>query len=180
VKAATPAAAAPAAAGAPPTKQALLIAFVDLARFQIAARRIKDEALAELIQDYYERISDGVKGTGGRVVKYMGDGALIVFPLDRASQAARSLVLLKQDIDARMAKRKFSTAFVARVHAGDVMAGDFGAKGDKRYDVIGSAVNRAAALRYTDGIAFTADAHAKLDAKTQKLFAAKGDTYVAS
>jgi hypothetical protein len=40
-------------------------------------------------------------------------------------------------------------------------------------------VNRAASLRYTEGITLTAEAYAKLDAKTQKLFHAKGDTYLA-
>jgi class 3 adenylate cyclase len=181
VKAAAP----PAAPGATvtptqPQRQPFVIAFVDLARFQIASRRVKDETLAEIVQDYYERVSDGVKGTGGRVVKFMGDGALVVFPVDRASQAARSLMLLKQEVDTRMAKRKFPTAMVARVHVGEVIAGDFGAKGDKRFDVIGTAVNRAASLRYTEGVSFTAEAYAKLDAKTQKLFSAKGDTYVAT
>jgi class 3 adenylate cyclase len=176
VKAGAPGAAAP----SPPQRQAFVIAFVDLARFQIASRRVKDETLAEIVQDYYERVSDGVKGTGGRVVKFMGDGALIVFPVDRASQAARSLVLLKQEVDTRMSKRKFPTSMVARVHVGEVIAGDFGAKGDKRFDVIGTAVNRAASLRYTEGVSFTAEAYAKLDAKTQKLFTAKGDTYVAT
>src|ERR1700722_19349208 len=87
----------------------LMVTFVDLARFQIASRRLSDEGLAELVQDYYERIADGLKGAGGRVVKFMGDGALIVFPIDRASQAVRTLLLLKQEIDTRMAKRKFAT-----------------------------------------------------------------------
>lgn len=179
VKAAAPPAA-PGATVSAPQRQPFVIAFVDLARFQIASRRVKDETLAEIVQDYYERISDGVKGTGGRIVKFMGDGALIVFPVNRVSQAARSLVLLKQEVDTRMGKRKFPTAMVARVHVGEVIAGDFGAKGDKRFDVIGTAVNRAASIRYTEGVSFTPEAYAKLDAKTQKLFKEKGDTYVAT
>jgi class 3 adenylate cyclase len=158
----------------------MVIAFADLARFKIASRRLSDEALAELVQDYYERIADGLKGAGGRVVKFMGDGALLVFPFDRASQAARTLLLLKQEIDARMAKRRFATAFVVRVNAGEVMAGDFGPKGDKRFDVIGNAVNRAAAMGYGEGISLTGDAYAALDPKTQKLFRAKGDVYIAA
>ncbi len=101
---------------------------MDLARFKIASRRVSDEVLAEVVQDYYERIGDGIKGAGGRVVKFMGDGALLVFPTDRASQAVRTLLLLKEAIDARMAQRKFATAFVVRLHAGDVMAGEFGPK----------------------------------------------------
>jgi class 3 adenylate cyclase len=160
------------------TRTAMVIAFIDLARFQIASRRLTDEALAQLVQDYYERVADGLKGAGGRVVKFMGDGALAVFPIDRASQAVRAMILLKQEIDARMAKRKVATALVIRVNAGDVMAGDYGPKSDRRFDVIGNAVNRAAAMRYSEGLSLTSDTYEKLDAKTQKLFRAKGDVYI--
>jgi len=173
-----PTPAATAGTGATVTRTPMVVAFIDLARFQIESRRLTDEALAELVQDYYERISDGLKGAGGRVVKFMGDGALTVFPVDRASQAVRTLMLLKQEIDTRMAKRKFSTMLVIRVNAGDVMAGDYGPKTDRRFDVIGNAVNRAAAMRYSEGMSLTGDAYAKLDAKTQKLFKAKGDVYI--
>src|SRR5438105_10913283 len=82
--------------------ESLVIVFADLARFQIASRRVKDEALVALLEEYYERVHDGVKPAGGRVVKFMGDGALIVFPAERASQAARALLMLKSDVDARM------------------------------------------------------------------------------
>ncbi len=158
--------------------QALVIAFIDLARFQIASRRVKDQALVEVLEDYYERIADGLKPAGGRVVKFMGDGALIVFPLERASQAARALLMLKSDVDARLAKRNFVTPLVARVHVGEVLAGAFGPKGDKRYDVIGQAVNRTAAMHPGEALSLTNDAYSKLDAKTQKLFKVKGDYFV--
>jgi adenylate cyclase len=161
-------------------RETLVIAFIDLARFQIASRRVKDATLVEILEDYYGRIVDGLKPAGGRVVKFMGDGALVVFAVDRASQAARAILMLKSDVDARLAKRKFATPLVARVHVGEVMAGPFGAKGerDKRYDVIGQAVNRAAAMPLGEVVSLTADAFAKLDAKTQKLFKPKGDYYV--
>src|SRR5580704_3457304 len=47
------AAASPGATATPsqPQRQAFVIAFVDLARFQIASRRVKDETLAEIVQD---------------------------------------------------------------------------------------------------------------------------------
>jgi adenylate cyclase len=158
----------------------MLVAFIDLARFQISSRRLSDEALAELVQDYYERVTDGLKGAGGRIVKFMGDGVLAVFPVDRASQAARTLLLLKQEIDARLAKRMFASTLVIRVNAGDVMAGEYGPKADRRFDVIGSAVNRAAAMRYSEGMSLTPAAYEKLDARTQKLFKVKGDVYIAA
>ena len=159
-------------------REVLVIAFIDLARFQIASRRVKDDALVEILEDYYSRLVDGLKPAGGRVVKFMGDGALVVFPADRLSQAARAVVMLKSEVDARFAKRSFATPLVARLHVGEVMAGALGPKGEKRYDVIGQVVNRAAAIRSSDGVSLTSDAFGRLDAKTQKLFKPKGDYYV--
>ena len=172
---AAPAATAP---GEGMNRETLVIAFVDLARFQIASRRVKDAALVEVLEDFYSRIADGLKPAGGRVVKFMGDGALIVFAADRLSQAARALLMLKSDVDARLAKRKFATPLVVRVHVGEVMAGMLGPKGDKRYDVIGQAVNRTAAMHPGEALSLTIDAYSKLDAKTQKLFKQRGDFYV--
>jgi class 3 adenylate cyclase len=122
-----------------------------------------------------------LKPAGGRLVKLMGDAVLVVFPSDRASQAARALLIVKLDVDARLGKRNFATSLVARVHVGEVMAGMLGPKGeaaDRRYDVIGASVNRAAAIRSPEGVALTHDAFEKLDARTQKLFKAKGDYFV--
>jgi class 3 adenylate cyclase len=161
-----------------PMKSETAVVFLDLARFQIASRRIKDEVLVGLLEDYYERIADGLKPAGGRVVKFMGDGALVVFPVERTSQAARALLMLKSAVDSHLAKKKFSGAVVARLHVTDLMAGAIGPKGDKRYDVLGSGVNRTAAMRAGEGIGLSAEAYAKLDAKTQKLFVAKGDLFV--
>ena len=165
-------------AGGGMVRETLVIAFVDLARFQIASRRVKDDVLVEVLEDYYERIADSLKPAGGRVVKFMGDGALVVFAADRASQAARALLMLKSDVDARLAKRRFLGSLVARVNVGEVMAGSFGPKSDKRFDVIGQAVNRTAAMRFGDGISLTTEAWGRVDAKTQKLFRQRGDYYV--
>jgi class 3 adenylate cyclase len=99
--------------------------------------------------------------------------------MERASQAARALLMLKSDVDARLAKRKFAAPLVARVNVAEVMAGQFGPKGDKRYDVIGQGVNRTAKMPYLgEGVSLTIDAYAKLDAKTQKLFKQQGDYYI--
>ena len=167
-------------AGEAMRRETLVIAFVDLGRFQIASRRVKDDALVALLEDYYARIVDGLKPAGGRVVKFMGDGALVVFAGERVSQAARALLMLKADVDARLAKRDFATPLVVRLHAGEAMAGAIGPQGERRFDVIGHAVNRAAAIRAGEPFALTRDAFVKLDAKTQKLFKAKGDYFVSA
>jgi adenylate cyclase len=158
--------------------ETLVIVFVDLARFQIASRRVKDVELVEILEGYYDAIANGLKAAGGRVIKFMGDGALVVFPPDRVNDAARATLKLKAAVDALLAQQNFVTPLVARVHVGEVMAGAFGPKGDKRYDVIGQAVNRTAAMKLGEVVSLTGDAFARLDAKTKALFTPKGDYYV--
>jgi class 3 adenylate cyclase len=158
--------------------ETLVIMFIDLARFQIASRRVKDGELVEILESFYDSMVDTLKPVGGRVVKFMGDGALVVFGADDTDEAVRAVLELKADVDTKLAERRFVTPLVARVHVGEVMAGAFGPKGDKRYDVIGQAVNRTAAMRLGEVVSLTGEAFARLDASTKELFKRRGDYYV--
>ena len=135
---------------APPARvaTALVVAFVDLSSFAMDARRVRDAArLADIVDAYYERLAAAVHGAGGRVVKYMGDGALITFPTERADDAVVALMDAKRNIDAWLAGERWDSRLVVKVHTGAVVAGAFGARGDKRFDVIGDTVNVAARLQ---------------------------------
>jgi class 3 adenylate cyclase len=159
-------------------RETLVIMFIDLARFQIASRRVKDADLVGILESFYDWVVDSLKPVGGRIVKFMGDGALVVFAADDADEAVRAVLELKAEVDTKLAERSFVTPLVARVHVGEVMAGSFGPKGDKRYDVIGQAVNRTAAMKLGEVVSLTADAYGRLDASTKELFKPKGDYYV--
>ena len=56
----------------------LLIAFVDLTRFGAQSQRTDDLELAETLDAYYEHVGAAVRASGGNVVKFEGDAALIV------------------------------------------------------------------------------------------------------
>jgi class 3 adenylate cyclase len=159
-------------------RERLVIVFVDLARFQIASRRVKDADLVPILEEYYDAMVSTLKPAGGRIVKFMGDGALVVFEVGDASDAAQAVLDLKRIVDEKLAARHFNAVLVARVHAGEVMAGPFGPKGEKRYDVIGQNVNRTAAMKLGELVSLTGDAYDALDGDTKKLFKARGDYYV--
>ncbi len=53
----------------------LLVVFVDLTRFAVQSQRVRDSELADILDAYYERMAVTVEAAGGRVVKYIGDGA---------------------------------------------------------------------------------------------------------
>jgi adenylate cyclase len=157
----------------------MVIAFIDLARFQIASRRVKDAELVAILEIYYDLMVATLKPTGGRIVKFMGDGALVVFDADDVDDAVQAVLALKKSVDEKLSEeRRFVTPLVARVHVGEAMAGPFGPKGERRYDVIGQAVNRTAAMRLGEIVSLTTEAYGALGGAAKKLFKQKGDYYV--
>jgi class 3 adenylate cyclase len=154
----------------PRATRELLIVFADLSFYTQDARRTNDDArVADIIDAYYERLSDGTRAAGGQVVKFIGDGALIVFPPERADAAVSALLDMKQEIDLWLQTERWDSRLVVKAHAGTVVASDFGGKGDKRFDVIGDEVNVTARLQ-TRGLAISAQAFRLLSPDLRKRF----------
>src|SRR6266568_2808011 len=149
--------------------QRLLIAFIDFTLFNKQSDRIGDAEIADTMDEYYTRVASAVKSAGGTVVKFIGDAVLIVFAENSADAGVRALVELKPALDRFMAERNWECRLHVKAHFGEVVAGPFGPNGDKRYDIIGRAVNTAAMLK-TDGITLTAEAFEKLSPGLQKRF----------
>jgi adenylate cyclase len=124
----------------------LLIVFTDLTRCAAQCLRHDNVEIADVLDAYYERVAAAVDAAGGVVVKFIGDGSLIVFPEHAVDHAVGMLLELKNSIDRFMTERGWECRFTAKVHFGTAMAGLFGAAGAKRYDVIGKDVNTAAML----------------------------------
>src|SRR6187549_1653872 len=101
----------------------LLIAFIDITGYTQFAERCADEQVAELMDQYYERVGELAARAGGRLVKPIGDGALVVFAPERADDAVDALLQLREDIAAMCAAVSWTATLVVRVHAGDVVCG---------------------------------------------------------
>lgn len=56
----------------------LLVAFVDLTRFAVQSPRVRGSERANTLDAYYERVAVTVEAAEGRVVKNIGDDALVV------------------------------------------------------------------------------------------------------
>jgi adenylate cyclase len=139
----------------------LLIAFADLTRFMAQSQRSDDLDLAETLDACYERIAATVRAAGGRVVKFMGDAALIVFPEAAVDRGVETLLALKDSVDELLVQRGWDCRLTVMAHVGTAIAGGFGEAGDKRYDVVGKAVNVTATLEST-GVTLSAEAFRKL------------------
>ena len=147
----------------------ILVAFVDLTRFAAHSEGLDDLEVAATVDAYYERVHAVVQAAGGRVVKFIGDAALLVFPADGVDAGVLGLVELKGVIDAFLVERAWPCRLTVKAHFGTVAAGAFGARDDKRYDVLGKTVNTAARLKST-GIALSADAFRQLGPDLRKRF----------
>jgi adenylate cyclase len=128
------------------SETSLLIAFLDLTRFGAQSQRVSDAELADALDAYYEQIGTATHEAGGRVVKFVGDGALVAFDEDRVDRGVEMLLDLKEAVDRAMAQRGWECRLIAKAHFGPAVAGPFGVAGDKRHDVVGKTVNTAAML----------------------------------
>ena len=147
----------------------LLIAFVDLTRFMARSQRTSDEDLAETLDLYYQQVAAAVEQARGRVVKYLGDAALVVFPEDRVDRGVEALLELKGSVDSFMATRGWDCRLTAKAHFGVAVAGAFGPPASARFDVIGKAVNTAATLDGS-GVTLSVAAFRKLGPELRRRF----------
>lgn len=150
----------------------LLIAFTDLTRFAVTAQRVDDTDVARVIDGHYRQVSEAVEGAGGRVVKFIGDAALAVFPDGFIDAGVRALIDLKASVDRAMTDRGWECRLEAKAHFAMAVAGEFGPERDKRFDVIGKAVNTTAMLR-AEGITLSADAIRNLSPELRSQFEAR-------
>jgi len=149
------------------TEQALLIAFSDLHGYSRHASRTPDAEVAETMEQLYQRTEAAVAKAGGRVVKFIGDSAMMVFPEDAVDRGVHALLDLKDDVEQWLATIGWKSNMVVKAHYGTVIAGSYGAQ--QRFDVIGFAVNTAAMLD-SRGFALSAQAFRKLAPDTRKRF----------
>lgn len=143
----------------------LVVIFLDLKGFAAQAARISDAELAAHIETYYQRVTRAVSAAGGHVIKFIGDGALVVFHRAATDAAVQAMLELKRDIDAWLDELGWPCALLAKIHVGDVIVGPFGG----HLDVIGREVNAAAMLDST-GVALSVPAFRALGAELRTHF----------
>lgn len=151
------------------TSTPLLIVFLDFTRFSAQSLRVDDSEIAETLDAYYEQVAEAIASADGTIVKFIGDATMIVFSEDKVDAAIRKLMEVRVAADRFMADRGWECRLHAKAHFGNAIAGEFGAKGNKRFDVFGRAVNAAAMLK-TNGFTLSAEAFQKLSPELRRHF----------
>lgn len=152
-----------------PQEMNLLVAFFDLTTAAHFARNHSAQELFDTLSDYYEFVGDIIENSGGKVIKFIGDAALIVYPETHVNEGVLALKTLKDQGDVWLADRNIPSRNIVKAHFGPVVCGPMGTRTDKRFDVMGETVNIAALLK-SNGLAMTPQVFRKLDPATRKLF----------
>jgi class 3 adenylate cyclase len=146
-----------------------LVAFTDLTLFMKTSQGMEDAKVAQWMDEFFEKTSSIVMESGGVVVKFIGDAALIVFEEELVDVGVQCLLKIKDEIDAWLTQQGYKSRLEVKAHFGKVIAGPFGSKGDKKFDVIGKTVNTAATLQ-AKPFAISTQAFRQLSSESRKLF----------
>ncbi|HYX33950.1 MAG TPA: adenylate/guanylate cyclase domain-containing protein [Oligoflexus sp.] len=134
------------------------IMFCDLVNFVAQTYTLKAEKMGQILNLYFQTMTDIVFEEGGTIDKFMGDGICIIFgapePMpaeEQASRAARAAIRMLEALDElnRIWTQQSLPAFEMRIgiDRGDVVVGWFGAKTRKDFTAIGVSVNIASRLQ---------------------------------
>jgi adenylate cyclase len=116
------------------------------------SERLGEAELFRALDRYFEAVVDAVRGNGGDVLKFLGDGILAIFPVETAgSRTAACGAALAAVDDACKALTEAEVgaaplAFVATLHVGEVIYGNIGSPDRLDFTVLGSAVNLVSRL----------------------------------
>ena len=129
------------------------ILICDLRDFTRISDNWPRDDVIDLLNDYFDAMSEPIAKHGGEILKFIGDGLLAIFPL---SQPAACTNLLHAVTEARRAvdalnekNRETGRAplnYGIGIHVGDVMYGNIGSRTRLDFTVIGPAVNMASRL----------------------------------
>jgi adenylate cyclase len=129
------------------------IMICDLRDFTKISDNWPRDDVIDLLNDYFDAMSEPIVRHGGEILKFIGDGLLAIFPLSQPNACAN---LLRAVTEARQAmaglnERNKGTGraplnYGIGVHVGDVMYGNIGSTSRLDFTVIGPAVNMASRL----------------------------------
>jgi adenylate cyclase len=135
--------------------RAVLMA-TDLRGFTALSDRLPGEELIELLDDYFEAVTQPVQSEGGEVLKFIGDGVLAIFTVGSRTEAeatgaaldaAQASLRRLEDLNrVRLAAKQAPLRVGIGLHLGEVFYGNVGATDRLDFTAIGPAVNLTSRL----------------------------------
>ncbi|MET4069788.1 adenylate cyclase [Bradyrhizobium sp. S3.2.6] len=129
------------------------IMICDLRDFTKISDNWPRDDVIDLLNDYFDAMSEPIARHGGEILKFIGDGLLAIFPLHEPNACANLLRAVAEAREAMVALNERNKAtsraplnYGIGVHVGDVMYGNIGSTSRLDFTVIGPAVNMASRL----------------------------------
>ena len=129
------------------------IMICDLRDFTRISDNWPRDDVIDLLNGYFDAMSEPIARHGGEILKFIGDGLLAIFPLNQPSACANLLRAVAEARQAMVAlnEKNGETGraplnYGIGVHVGDVMYGNIGSHSRLDFTVIGPAVNMASRL----------------------------------
>jgi adenylate cyclase len=129
------------------------IMICDLRDFTRISDNWPRDDVIELLNGYFDAMSEPISRHGGEILKFIGDGLLAIFPLSQPDACANLLHAVTEARQAMVALNEQNGEtgraplnYGIGVHVGDVMYGNIGSRSRLDFTVIGPAVNMASRL----------------------------------
>ncbi|HWX33422.1 MAG TPA: adenylate/guanylate cyclase domain-containing protein [Steroidobacteraceae bacterium] len=129
------------------------IMICDLRDFTRISDNWPRDDVIDLLNGYFDAMSEPIARHGGEILKFIGDGLLAIFPLSEPKACANLLHAVAEARRAMIALNEKNSEtgraplnYGIGVHVGDVMYGNIGSRTRLDFTVIGPAVNMAARL----------------------------------
>ncbi len=131
--------------------------YSDLVGFTRIADTVSPDQIVPLLNDYAECQVGAIHEHGGEVLKFVGDGLLAIYPIDRGQdpgaacrRALAAAAAAYQRLDAlnqrRAAAGLATTKFYMALHIGEVLYGNIGSQDRLDFTVVGPAVNEVSRI----------------------------------
>ena len=113
--------------------------------------------LLEFMDSFYRVCGECVVAAGGRIVKYIGDSILAVFPEDAADRAVAAGTCMRKEYAALVTAQQTNvdSDLEVGISFGQVEEGIVGHASLRSFDIFGECVNEAAMIGHHRGIAVT-------------------------
>jgi adenylate cyclase len=129
------------------------IMICDLRDFTRISDNWPRDYVIDLLNGYFDAMSEPIARYGGEILKFIGDGLLAIFPLSEPKACANLLHAVAEARQAMVALNEKNSEtdraplnYGIGVHVGDVMYGNIGSRTRLDFTVIGPAVNMASRL----------------------------------
>lgn len=131
------------------------VLFADIRGFTTIAEALAAADVAELLNRFYDTVSDAVMARGGTVMQFVGDEVLAVFgiPLTQPDHVDRAVACALEMLDRRErlagsleASGLPAFEFGIGIHCGELVAADVGGERRRQFAVMGDTVNVASRL----------------------------------